>query len=84
MKDLVVSHPYHEGDYVLVRSRETGKQKTHAVGPFVFRKYLGEYGMSAEVVQLGKGKIRQVLLGNLLPMHPATQVVCLQTLEKHA
>ena len=79
-----MKHLYHEGDYILVRSREIGKQKTSAVGPFVFRKYIGERGVNAEVVQLGSGKIREVSLGNLLPMHPATQAVCLQTLEEHA
>ena len=50
----------------------------------MFRKYLGECGVNAEVVQLGSGKIREVSLGNLLPMHPATQAVRLQTLEEHA
>ena len=80
----MVKRLYHEGDYMLVRSRETGKQKICAVGPFVFKKYIGECGVNAEVVQLGSGKIREVSLGNLLPMHPATQAVCLQTLEEHA
>ena len=80
----MVKHLYHEGHYVLVWSRETRKWKTRAVGPFVFRKYIGERGENAEVVQLGSGKIREVSLGNLLPMHPATQAVCLQTLEEHA
>ena len=75
---------YHEEDYVLVQSRETGKQKTHALGPFVFRKYIGERGMNAEIVQLGSGKTKEVSLVNLLPMHPATQAVYLQTLEEHA
>ena len=77
-------HLYRERDYVLVQSRETGKQTTHAVGAFVFRKYIGERKVNAEVFQLESGKIREVSLGNLLPMHPATQVVCLQTLEEHA
>ena len=69
---------------MLVYSREIGKQKTCAVRPFMFRKYIGERGVNAEVVQLGSGKIREVSLGNLLPMHPATQAVRLQTLEEHA
>ena len=81
---MAVKHLYCEGDYVLVWSREIGKQKTRVVRPFVFRKYIGERGVNAEVVQLGSGKIREVSLGNLLPMHPATQIVCLQTLEEHA
>ena len=68
---------------MLVRSWETGKQKTHAVGPFVFRKYIGKRGVNAEVDQLGSGKIKEVSLGNLLSMHPATQAVHLQTLEEH-
>ena len=50
----------------------------------MFRKYIGEHGVNAEVVQLGSSKIREVSLGNLLPMHPATQAVCLQTLKEHA
>ena len=69
---------------MLVQSREIGKQKTCAVGPFVFRKYIGECGVNAEVVQLGSGKIGDVSLGNLMPMHPVTQAVRLQTLEEHA
>ena len=68
----MVRHLYHEGDYLLVRSRETGKHKTRAVGQFVFKKYVGECGVNTEVVQLASGKIREVSLGNLLPMHPAT------------
>ena len=80
----MVDHLYYKGDYILVWSRKTGKQKTCAVGPFMFTKYIGERGVNAEVVQLGSGKIREVSLGNLLPIHPATQAVCLQTLEEHA
>ena len=57
---MVVRHLCHEGDYVLVRSREIGKQKTRAVGPFVFNKYIGECGVNSEVVQLRSGKIRKV------------------------
>lgn len=71
-RDLAVRHMYREGDYVLVRARTTGKQKARAVGPFVFKRYLGERGVNAEVVELGNGKSREVSVGNLLPMHPAT------------
>ena len=56
---MAVRHLYREGDYVLVRSRETRKQKTHAMGPFTFKEYLGECGVNAEVVKLGSGKIRE-------------------------
>lgn len=69
---------------MLVQSREIRKQKICAVGPFVFGKYIGEHRVNAEVVQLGSGKIGDVSLGNLMPMHPVTQAVCLQTLEEHA
>ena len=80
----MVKHLYCKGNYVLVWSRETRKQKTRAVGWFVFKKYIGECRVNAEVVQLGSGKIKEVSLGNLLPMHPATQALHLQTLEEHA
>ena len=69
---------------MLVRSMEIGKQKTRAVGPFMFKNYIGECGVNAEVVQLGSGKIRKVSPGNLLPMYPAIQAARLQTLEEHA
>ena len=52
-----MNHLYRERNYVLVRFRETGKQKTRAVGLFVFRKYIGECGVNAEVVQLGVARL---------------------------
>ena len=49
-RDLAVRHLFREGDYVLLRSREQGKLKTRAVGPYIFKGYLGWRGVNAAVV----------------------------------
>ena len=49
-RDLGVRHLFREGDYVLLRSREQGKLKNRAVGPYIFKGYLGWRGVNAAVV----------------------------------
>ena len=46
---------FSEGDFVLLRQKRPGKMKCRAVGPYVFREYLGRLGVTARIIN-AKGK----------------------------
>ena len=62
---------FRNGDPVLLRSREIGKLKSRATGPFTFGHYVGTRKVNAVIYSM-EGKAREVSALNLLPMHSST------------
>ena len=65
-----VRYLFEPGAPVLLRNREPGKMKVRAVGPYVFVKYTGKLGVTAEILNQ-KGKRYTVSACNLLPVQTA-------------
>ena len=68
---------------MLIRAREKGNQKARAMGPYIFKRYIGCRGVNTEVVQPGSGTTWEVSASNIIPMHPTSQQVNLKTLEEY-
>ena len=65
-----VRYLFGAGDEVLLHSRELGKLKCHATGPYVFRRYVGWRRTNAEI-EGAAGRLMMVSADNLLPLHPS-------------
>ena len=65
-----VCYLFGAGDEVLLRSRELGKLKCRATGPYVFRRYVGWRRTNAEI-EGAAGRLMTVSAANLLPLHPS-------------
>ena len=79
---LDVQYIYTERDAVLLRAYEENKLKACARRPCLFLHYLGARQVNAEIMDPALQKTWEVSVVNLLPMHPASQQVCLQTLPQ--
>jgi hypothetical protein len=59
---------FNPGSLVLLKSKEPGRRKVTAVGPYTFIKYLGPLGVVAKVANKA-GKLYEVSAANLLPIN---------------
>ena len=75
-----VCYIFQAGDTVLLRSREVGKLKCRATGPYLFRKYVGWRSTNAEI-EGAAGRVTTVSAANLLPLHPQTHETRMTRLE---
>lgn len=53
---------------MLLKSKEPGRRKITAVGPYAFIRYVGPMGVVAKIANKA-GKLYEVSAANLLPVH---------------
>ena len=67
LADNDIRFVFESGDLTLLRSKEPGKAKCRAVGPYHFVEYIPPRGVVAKIMN-DKGKVYTVSAANLLPV----------------